>query len=276
MLGIKIADHILDVELISKIASPLTDSLIIITAAYAAAKAAAVIIDHSGHAWAKKTESTIDDMLIPIIKKVSGAAIGIICLLILFKRWGIDITGILAGIGIAGIAVGFAVKDSLANIFGGISMVLDRVVRIGDTIRLSTGETGIVEDVGLIRTPDNELLIMPNGIISNQMIRNDAVPDKKTRITVPFSVEYGQDINNVKKLVLKEISGIDDALKNPKPSVYFDSMGESSLNFKAFLWVDSLDKKMKAKEDANYLIYNALNRAKIGIPFPTRTVYMRK
>jgi len=168
----------------------------------------------------------------------------------------------------------------LSNIFSGISVILDKSVRVNDLIYLGTDAKGKILKVGLrstkIRTFDNELIIVPNNKLADSMIQNVALPDPKTRATVPFSVAYGSNIEKVKKIVLKELKTISDLDESENLVVRFIEMGDSSLIFKAYFYVDSFDNKWKAIDEANTKIYNALNKNGISIPFPQMDVHLTK
>ncbi|MBN1544402.1 mechanosensitive ion channel family protein [Candidatus Woesearchaeota archaeon] len=239
-----------------------------------------VMINHWGRRIAKKTKSTMDDALIPLFRRTTRVVLLIILAIMVLDLWGVNITGLLAGVGIAGIAIGFAVKDSLANIFGGISIILDKTIHVGDKVQLSDGTLGVVEDVGIratsIRTYDNEFVIVPNGSMSTMTIKNFNRPDLKQRVTVLFGVEYGSDPEKVKKLVLAEIKKMKDIMNDPAPDVRFSEMADFSLNMKAFFWVDDVSKAFPKKEEVTIRIYKLLNKHKIGIPFPTTTVHVKK
>jgi MscS family membrane protein len=135
-------------------------------------------------------------------------------------------------------------------------------------------------DVGLrstkIKTFDNELLVVPNGQIANAIIQNFKLPDLKYRVNVPFGVEYGTQVEKVEKIVLDVIKKMKLATKDPAPRVLFMEMADFSLNFSASFWIEDVSDRLTAKVEANKAIYNALNKAKIGIPFPTRTIYVKK
>lgn len=254
-------------------------SLLYLTTIYLIAVVVIVIIDYWGVKVAKKTKSSIDDALVPLFKKTVKVVFVILAVLYVLPIWNIDITSILAGVGIAGLAIGFAVKDTLANIFGGVSLIMDRSIKVGDRIEVD-GVLGIVQDVGIratrVKTFSNELVIIPNGVISTATLKNYHQPDHNARVDVEFGVEYGADPDKVKKIVLAEIKKIKNVLKEPEPSVRFMNMGASSLDMKAMFWVDAIEKAFDAKEEGNTRIYNVLNKAKIGIPFPQMDVHLKK
>lgn len=238
-----------------------------------------VFIDVWGLEWAKKTASSIDDALLPLFHKTSKVLFLVFCLVFILKVWSFNVGGLLAGVGIAGMVLGLALKDSLANIFGGISLVLDKSIKVGDKVKLGSGELGVIQDIGLrstkLKTYDNELITIPNGRLSESLIINYVQPNEAHRAVINFSVEYGSDTEKVKKLVLKAIQNIENAVYEPEPVVVFKEMADSGLNFTALIW-STWQKSYSVKLEATKRIYNALNKAKIGIPFPTRTVYMHQ
>jgi len=93
---------------------------------------------------------------------------------------------------------------------------------------------------------------------------------------VTFGVEYGTKVEKVQKMVIEILNKDKDVMKDPKPRVLFSEMGESALMFKALFFIDTIDKKIDAEERIKIQIYNALNKAKIAIPYATRTVYLKK
>ena len=194
--------------------------------------------------------------------------------------WGIQIGPLLAGLGIAGLAVALALQPTLANIFSGIAMILDKTIRIGDLIYLENNTRGKVVKIGLrstkLRTADNELIIVPNSDLANSKIQNVALPEPKSRAVIPFGVAYGSDIEKVKKIVLKEIKSVKHFVNEPEPNVVFLKMGDSALSFEAYFHVDSFENRLYAIDEANTKIYNALRKSNIEIPFPQMDVHLKK
>lgn len=241
-----------------------------------------VIIETWGMHFAKKTKTRIDEVLLPLFRKIGKVIFVIIGFMWVLHLWGIDITPYLAGVGISGLVLGLALQDSLKNIFGGISLILDKTFNVGDRIKLDSGEVGVVHEVGLrstkIVTLDNQALIVPNGYLANARVINFAQPDNKIRINVAFGVVYGTSAEKVKKVVLDTISKLKHVMKDPEPSIQFVEMGDFSLKFKVNFWVDRYDTAFQnsMQSEATEAIYNALNKAKIGIPFPTQTVHLEK
>ena len=270
---------LLHIGIMTLFLSRIINSFIAILAVYFVIIIIDMFIDFWGANWAKKTRSGIDAML-PLIHKFSKVVLIIACLMFVLNIWGKDLTGFVAGLGIAGIVLGFALKDSLGNIFGGISIILDKTYKVGDRIKIDSGESGIVYDIGLrstkIKTWDNDIIVIPNGKMANSKIQNYVQPSIKSRAVIDFSVVYGSDIKNVKDVVMKTIKKVENVIEEPEPSVAFVKMNDFSLDFKAKFWVANISQRYAAKEKATCMIYDALNKAKISIPFPTRTVYLKK
>ena len=229
---------------------------------------------------AAKANIGIGESLASLIHGVLKIILFVLVFLYILDIWGVEITPLLAGLGIAGLAIALALQPILSNIFSGVSMILDRSVRVGDLVYLDSETRGKIKKIGLrstkIRTFDNELIIVPNSKLAESKIQNIALPEPKTRVVVPFSVAYGSDVDKVKKIIMKEIKTIKNFCKDPEPAVRFREMGESALNFKAYFYVESFEDRFAAIDEANTKIYNALNKNKISIPFPQMDIHMEK
>jgi len=230
--------------------------------------------------WAAKTASTADDRLIPLIEKIIKVIIVALAVIFIFDSWERDISPLLATAGIAGIAISLAVKDSLANVLGGLQLVLDKTFKVGDKVKLESGELGVILDIGLrstkLRTYDNEVIYIPNGYLANAKIKNYTVPDLKLRVNVEFGVAYGSDTDKVRDVVVNTLKKMDKVLENPEPAVQFLNMSDFSLDFIARAWVEEYIDAYSMKLNMTDEIYKALNREGISIPFPTHTVYTKK
>lgn len=255
-------------------------SVVIILSFLIVSRSFNIIVDEWGKTFAKKTKAVIDDSLLSLFHKFINAFFIILAFIFILQEWGVQIGPFLASLGIAGIAIGFAVKDSLANIFGGIQLIIDKTFKVDDVIKVGNDIFGKVTDIGIrstrILTWDNELLIIPNGYLSNAVIQNYAQPDLSARVVVDFGVAYGTDVRKVKTIVEEMISKMEGVLKDPAPSVIFALMADSSLNFTLRFWVESYTERLNMKVEATNRIYELLNKHKIEIPFPQRTVHIIK
>jgi len=277
--GLRFSINILELTpKLNEISNHIFDSLIIILITTVIIRVVDILISEWGGKWSEKTSSTLDDELLPIFHAVSKVIFVVLSVIYVMKAWAIDVSGLLAGIGIAGIALSFAVKDSLANIFGGISLILDRTFRVGDIVKVDDTTSGKILNISLrstrIRTWDGEVVIVPNSIVANSKLTNVMQPDMAIRVNIEFGTVYGSDPDKVKKVAKETITKIKGVSKEQDVKVLFLSMGDFSLNFKAMFWVDDLSNKWDMHQKAIAAVYNALNKAKIGIPFPTHTVHI--
>jgi MscS family membrane protein len=277
VLGFKVGFNTLEIE--TEIYHSLVDSFLVIMVMVALLRIIHNMSKHWLEDWAEKTESTADDRLIPLVEKILKAIVIVLAVIFVFDSWNVDISPLLATAGIAGIAIGFAVRDSLANIMGGIQLVLDKTFKVGDKIQIESGEMGVILDIGLrstkLRTYDNEVIYIPNGQLSNSKVKNFTVPDLSVRVNVNFGVEYGSDPEHVRQVVADAIKKIETVVENPEPIVEFTKMSDFSLDFTARAWVQNFGKAYRTQIKMTDVIYNALNEANIGIPFPTHTIFTK-
>lgn len=230
--------------------------------------------------WKFKTKTSTDERLIPFLQKILKAVVIVLAVIFVFNAWKINISPLLATAGIGALAIGLAVKDSLSNILGGLQLVLDRTFKVGDKVQLESGEKGVILDVGLrstkLKTFDNEVIYIPNGYLANAKIKNFTQPDFSIRVNVDFSVGYGSDTEKVRKVVLDTVKKIDSVIEEPGPVVQFLKMSDFSLDFVARAWVKNYAEAWSTQLKMTDKIYNALNKANIEIPFPTRTVITKE
>ena len=256
-------------------------SILTIIWSIAAVNVNKILFKHVFAKVVKKTKTELDNELMPLIKNITGIIIIFIGLMIILKSiWGFDITPFLASAGILGFAVAFAAKDAISHLFGGLSIYFDKPFKKGDRIEIGEGEIGIVEEVGVrstrIRNFYNNMIIIPNSQIANSKIINYNSPESKMMVKVPIGVAYGSDVAKVKKILLKIANSIEEVLEDPVPSVRFDNHGESSLDFVIVMWVDEPIDKIAVIDKANTLIDKEFKKAKIDIPFPTRTIIQKR
>jgi len=208
--------------------------------------------------------------------KIVAMILGVIFIL---DIWGVEVGPLVASLGIVGLALAFGLQNTLGNVFGGVSLILDKAYKKGDMIQLDS-KIGTVYEIGLrstkIKTFDNEILVIPNDKLANNIVENYNLPDPTIRVNIEFGVEYGSNPDAVKKLALDIVKKTKNVLNDPEASIFFTEMGESSLNFKLMFYVDDLKNKWETHQSVITELYNTLNKNKIGIPFPTRTVYNKK
>jgi len=197
-----------------------------------------------------------------------------------FLAWDIDVTAWLASAGIVGLALSFAAKDTLSNLFAGVSIVMDAPYKTGDFIILDSGERGIVTEIGLrstrILTRDDVEITIPNGIIGNSTIVNEAGgPPAQHRIRIAVGVAYGSDVDQVIETLEQVAADNADMLLTPAPRARFRLFGDSSLNFELLGWIADPADRGRVQHELNCAVYKALAANKIEIPFPQRDLHVR-
>ncbi|MFC1701882.1 mechanosensitive ion channel family protein [Pseudomonadota bacterium] len=194
--------------------------------------------------------------------------------------WGINPTAWLASAGVIGIAVGFAAKDTLANLISGISIVADTPYKIGDYIVLDTGERGRVTNLGMrstrLLTRDDVEVTVPNAVIANAKIVNESGgPWVKHRIRIPVGVAYGSDVDEVCGVLEEIANDFSDIVKQPAPRVRMRALGNSSLDFELLAWIDHPEMRGRVRHDLLMSIYKVFNQKGISIPFPQTDIHVR-
>ena len=167
---------------------------------------------------------------LPLFENLSLLVIFIVATYLLFNAWQIDLTAWIASAGIAGIAIGFAAKDTLANLFSGVFILADAPYKVGDTVVLESGERGEITHIGLrstrLYTTDHAEITLPNALMGNsKVINHSGGTHKRTRIRVPIGVAYGSDIDQVRELLTKIADENEDVCGYPEPRVRFRHFG---------------------------------------------------
>jgi MscS family membrane protein len=192
-----------------------------------------------GIALAEKTETDLDDRIVDILQKIAKYIIWFTGLMYVFSTFNINITPLIAGAGIMGIAIALAAQDLFSNFFGGAVIITDQPFKVGDRV-LINDVLGDVIHIGprstRIITLDSDIVTIPNTRIATSVVHNYSMPNPQVRIQIPVTVSSASDITQVKR-VLGEIS--DEAVNNrpdmlardPKPTVYLMKMDKSTMTF---------------------------------------------
>ncbi|MGB3565034.1 MAG: mechanosensitive ion channel family protein [Thermoanaerobaculia bacterium] len=199
----------------------------------------------------------------------------------LFLTWGIDVGGLLMTGGIAGIALGFAAKDTLANLFSGFFILADAPYQVGDFIVLDSGERGQVTHVGLrstrLLTQDDIEITIPNAVMGNAKITNESGGRwEKERIRVKVGVAYGSDVDRVREVLMEIAEGNPSIDGEPEPRVRFRRFAESGLDFELMGWIHEPVLRGRVLDALNTAVYKRFAAEGIEIPFPKRDVYLHQ
>lgn len=200
---------------------------------------------------------------------------------VLLMLWQIDPTPWFASAGVIGIAVGFAARDTLANLFAGIFIIADAPYKLGDFVTLDSGERGVVTHVGIrstrLQTRDDIEITMPNAVIANAKILNESGGRwEKERIRIRVGVAYGSDVDRVCELLTQVARCHQEVCRTPEPRVRMRGFGDSSLDFELLCWIDMPVLRGKLSHDLYMDVYKTFQLEGIEIPFPQRDVWVRR
>lgn len=213
--------------------------------------------------------------LLLTVVKYSILGLGLILAL---DQIAFDVTGILAGLGVAGLALGFAAKDTLANFIAGITILWDRPFRVGDRVEID-GEFGQVKRITLrstrIHTNQNEVVIIPNQNVANNKIVNHTM-QASLRLDVPFGIAYKEDIDRAREVVLAVTEDDDRIRARPVPTVVLTEMADSSVNFELRFWLHNPHLEVPLGLEYRERIKKALDAAGISIPFPHMSLFVER
>jgi len=207
---------------------------------------------------------------------LAGAGIYLICV-----AWGIPLTSWLASAGIVGIAIGFAAKDTLANLFSGMFILADAPYKVGDFVILDGGLRGEVQEIGIrstrILTRDDFEVTVPNAVIGNGRIVNETGgPYDKMRVRVKVAAAYGSDVDQVRDVLMSCTEGAPWLTSDPAPRVRFRTFGDSGLDFELLAWIEKPLYRGRVLDDLNRRVYKAFAAAGIEIPYPKQDVYVKE
>jgi small-conductance mechanosensitive channel len=205
--------------------------------------------------------------------------------LLLLHQFGVSVTPILTAFGVGGLAVALALQDTLANLFAGLYVSVAGQVRLGDYIKLNTGEEGYVTDISwrstAIRALGNNLIIVPNAKLAQAVVTNYSLPERRMALGIPVGVSYASDPDQVERVLLEEaqnaMGAVPGLLAEPAPSVRFiPGFGDSTLNFTLNCQVAEFVDQYLVQHELRKRILKRFQSEGIEMPYPTRTVYMRE
>ncbi|MEW6327439.1 MAG: mechanosensitive ion channel family protein [Thermodesulfobacteriota bacterium] len=220
-----------------------------------------------------------------LVHGILRGAILIVGFLIILTTLGVSIAPLLTAFGVGGLAVALALQDTLSNLFAGIHILLEKSIRIGDFVRLENGQEGYVEDITWrttrIRMLPNNMVVIPNSKLSQSIVTNYYLPEKRMSLLIPVSVSYSSDPEKVEGVLVEEakkaVGEIPGLLADPEPFVRFiPGFGDSSLDFTLVCQVQEFVDQYLAQHELRKRIFKRFKEEGIEIPFPHRTVYLKE
>lgn len=210
----------------------------------------------------------------PVLKNLWTFFLLVVAFLFLLNVWGIDVTPLLAGAGIAGIIIGIAAQDTIANFFAGISLNLDQTYKIGDMLQLEDGTRGTVTEISIrsttVLTRDNIEITIPNSYLNNTQVINESSPRRRRRLRLDVGVAYGSDLHHVEETLIRVAEDTDRILDTPSPAVKYRSFEDSAILAQLQCHIAHPAQRGKARHELIKGISAAFEDEDIKIPFPQR------
>lgn len=202
----------------------------------------------------------------------------VVSVLIALPTIGFDLSILTVFAGVLGIGVGFGISNIVSNFISGLIILFERPIKVGDRIKL--GELHCdVEHINIrstvVRTRNNEHIIIPNSQFIESQVVNWSYGDPKVREQILVGVSYGSDVRLVERVLLKAAEENENVLDEPRPRVDFLNFGESSLDFRLLYWIPNASIRVRVKSALNYHIYELMQENNIEIPFPQRDIHLR-
>lgn len=205
-----------------------------------------------------------------LIDKVYKIALFLFGLVTAASQVGINVTAALAGLGVAGIAIGFAAQDLLSNVVAGFTIFMDKPFGIGDFIRVGD-QYGDVTNITMrstrIRTNRNTFVVIPNKKIIDEVVINHS-KHGETRVDVPVGIAYKEFIPEARKVLLEAVSKLDDVMRDPAPSIVVKELGGSSVDLLVRVWISDASREVPIFYAVMETSKLALDAAGIQIPYP--------
>jgi len=237
------------------------------------------------HASKKKGKfKIVENRTFPLFSNLSKLLLFGVGVYLVILVWDVNTDAWLASAGIAGLAISFAAKDTLSNLFAGVFIIADAPYRIGDYIVLdsaSGGTRGEVTSIGLrstrVVTRDEIEITIPNAVIgAAQIVNQTAGPTTKMRVRVPVGVSYGSDIDKLREALMEVALKEPLVCEAPKPRLRFRAFGASSLDFELLVWAESPESKGLMLDSLLSSILARLREEEIEIPFPQRDLHIKE
>lgn len=190
---------------------------------------------------------------------------------------GIPIDRVTIILGALSVGIGFGLQNVVNNLISGIILIFERPIQTGDLVELQQ-YTGFVKDIGIrssvIRTYDGAEVIVPNGNLVSQEVINWTLSNRQRRVEIRVGVAYGSNVDEVTSVLNGVLTAHEKVLKYPAPAVLLDGFGDNSVDFRLLIWTSDIDNWLITRSELSANIYNALDEAGIGIPFPQRDLHI--
>lgn len=210
----------------------------------------------------------------PLFSKVGKLFIALLAVIAILQRFNVNVASLVVSLGVGSLAVGLAAQDTLANMFAGFTLMLDRPFRIGDRIQLASGELGDVEAIGIratrIKTLDETVLVVPNSVLVKERVVNQSRPTRHITTRIEVGVAYGSDLARVRRILSEAALASGHVDGERAPVVLVTRFADHCVNLRVIFWVRDYLEQGLASSEVHEEIYLRLAEAGIEIPFPVR------
>ncbi len=220
----------------------------------------------------------VDDYASGLVLRLLRYVIVVIAMLTIADQLGIDVTSLIAAVGIAGLALSFAAQDTIANLISGVAIAIDRPFREGDWISIGDLHASVREirlRTTVLSTFDNETVVVPNQQLAQERVVNYTL-SPRIRVRVPVGIAYKENIDQARDVLLSTVEGDERVLDDPAPAVLTKSLGDSSVNMELRFWIEDSLTKFPLQWEYTEKCKKALDAADIEIPFPHRQLFLEK
>jgi MscS family membrane protein len=205
----------------------------------------------------------------PLLSKLGSIFIALVAVITLLERFGINVASLVVSLGVGSLAVGLAAQDTLANMFAGFTLMLDRPFRIGERIQLASGEVGDVETIGMratrIRTTDDVMLVVPNGLLVKDRLLNLSHPSRRLVTKVEVGVAFGAEVGRVRRLLEDAVHAADAVDHGSPPRVLLSRFGDLGLYFTVTFRARDYTEQAQARSEVLEGIHRRLAEAGVEI-----------
>ena len=244
-----------------------------------------VLITYLKTRLADRTDTHIDDILFDLLNRFAGVLVYLTAVIMALDQLSINVMPFVAGAGVAGVAIGFAAKDTLSNLIAGVLLIIDRPFEMGDRIEIwsapkGSATWGDVMDIGLratkIRTTDNIVVIIPNNEIMIRDIVNYTQNDSRIRVRVNIGISYDANIRQAKDIIMDVARSLDWTSPVPAPKVVVRNFGESSVDLQLRVWITDARRRMDTISEITDKVKGAFDKAGVEIPYPKRDIFIHQ
>jgi len=219
-----------------------------------------------------------DKELLPVIRWVITGVLSFIALSIILKQFGQDITALVTTAGVASLAVALAAQETLSNMLGGFTILVDRPFKVGDLIELADGRAGEVLKIGIrstrIKQGDGTLLVVPNKDMANSRVINYALPTTQVAIRATVTLDMTTDVERAKQVLLGVMQAHPEVMADPAPGVYLVKLGPGTLELALTCWVASYKERLRIADELNMRWLKALRMNGIRVPHPQQDLHL--